>query len=167
AFVPAHLEDPTQIVLRSLMQRPVGGSDCPGYIYALELDACTRPDLIRIKVGRSNNVMLRLSQHRRRCPSLKHSLLGSFPSGPPSLCAVAVPYCDRLERLVHIELADLSAKSHPAGRTAPRTRCPDCRASHTEIFTFTRLQGKDYGREWSLIIRPVVERWAQFITYLV
>lgn len=40
------------------------------------------------------------------------------------------------------------------------------RSIHTEIFTFARLQGKDGGQEWSLIVRPVIERWARFVRQL-
>ncbi|KAI1783914.1 hypothetical protein LXA43DRAFT_902650 [Ganoderma leucocontextum] len=167
SFIPADLEDRTQIVLRSLMSRPVRYSDRPGYIYALELADPSHPALIRIKVGRSNNVQLRLSQHRRRCPTFNPKLLGCLPYDSPTLCARPVRFCDRLERLVHVELADLSAKSHPAGRNAPRMRCTDCRSRHSEIFTFTRLQGKARGKEWHLIVRPVVQRWARFIEQLV
>ena len=39
---------------------------------------------------------------------------------------------------------------------------------HQEIFTFTRLQGRDIGGEWDLIIGPVVRRWTTFVsTYVV
>ncbi|KAI1789739.1 hypothetical protein LXA43DRAFT_867913, partial [Ganoderma leucocontextum] len=111
-------------------------------------------DLVRIKLGRSNNVARRLSEHRRRCPSARHVLLGQTD---------LIPYCDRLERLIHVELADRAAQSYPAGRSAPRTRCADCHSGHTEIFTFRRLRVQNHGHEWSLILRPVVERWARFV----
>ena len=86
----------------------------------------TRPDLVRIKVGRSKNVKIRLNQHRGRCPSLRYKLLGSYPSRSGSLNAVPAPKCDRVERLVHIELADLSSNSYPPGRSAPPFKCRDC-----------------------------------------
>ena len=35
---------------------------------------------------------------------------------------------------------------------------------HTEIFEFHRLAVRDRGREWSLLIRPIVERWVQFVS---
>lgn len=76
------------------------------------------PDLIHIKVGRTNNLHRRLLEHRRYCPSLTHRLLGYYP--------VAVRYCDRLERLVHTELTDLAAHSYVTGRNQPNPCCPDC-----------------------------------------
>ena len=188
AFIPATLEPRTQVALRHLMRKPRAKSDRAGYIYALKwigkfsfsFYLCepfyttsppdqSNPDLIRIKVGRSKNVARRLSEHRRRCPSSRPVLLGHTSLSP---------YCDRLERLVHVELADRAAQSYPAGRTAPRTRCPDCTrkvhlrffrflhctasgSTHTEIFTFRRLRGRKAGREWSLIIRPILQRWTR------
>ncbi|KAI1782645.1 hypothetical protein LXA43DRAFT_905160, partial [Ganoderma leucocontextum] len=166
AFIPTHLERRTQVILRSLMHRPVSSSDGPGYIYALELADPTRPDIIRIKVGRSINVRLRLSQHIRRCPSSAPKLLGFFPSQSSTHRGAGAPYCDRVERLVHVELADLSANSYPRGRSAPYDPCTDCRSRHKEIFTFRRLQGSTRGQEWPLIIRPVVQRWARFVQIL-
>ena len=120
------------------MRKPNAKFDRPGYIYALRwigrflfLDAlycattCSLldqadPDLVRIKVGRSIDVVRRLLEHRRRCPSARPILLG-FTS--------LAPRCDRLERLIyvdHVELANRAAQSYPAGRAAPRTKCADC-----------------------------------------
>lgn len=85
-----------------------------------------RPDLIHIKVGRSNDVARRLCEHRRRCPSFNQRLLGYYPQTHVASTTSTVAYCDRLERLVHIELADLAAQSYPAGRCTPRPSCVDC-----------------------------------------
>ena len=130
------------------MVQPLLPSDGPGFIYALELAGrccgkyfrsyvhadrsrpdASRPDLIRIKVGRSIDVRSRFSQHRNRCPSSKPRLLGYFPSAAPPLRAAGVPFCDRLERLVHIELAELSAKSYPPARSATNQPCVDCQCT--------------------------------------
>ena len=141
------------------------------------------PDLIHIKVGRSKDVRTRLRQHRARCPSFNYKLIGSYPSTISGTNSAPVPYCDLLERLVHIELTDLSSKSYPAGRNAPASQCRDCQLflaieppiyihirlgfkRHTEIFTFVRLKGNSRGREWSRIILPVIARWAQFVRLL-
>ena len=86
----------------------------------------TRPDLIHIKVGRTNDVLSRLSQHRRNCPTFMPILLGFYPPAGSTRSADPPQYCDRLERLVHDELADLSANSYPTGRNAPRPACADC-----------------------------------------
>lgn len=135
-FIPGCLERSMQVVLRHLMRKSAAKSDGPGFIYALKwigesfsdfvpiCFATTRslldhsdPDLIRIKVGRSNDVARRLSEHRRRCPSARPILLGR---------SCLSPHCDRLERLIHVELADRAAQSYPAGRTAPLAKCKDC-----------------------------------------
>ena len=146
------------------------------------LDA-SKPDLIRIKVGRSVNVRSCLSQHCKRCPSSKPRLLGHFPSTAPPLRAASVPFCDRLERLVHIELAELSARSYPPARSATNQPCIDCQCTppvtclnlvnaftgctrHTEIFVFKRLRGKYRSKEWSKIICPVIEKWARYVNRL-
>ncbi|KAM5534195.1 hypothetical protein V8D89_012102 [Ganoderma adspersum] len=134
-FIPGCLERPTQVLLHHLMRKSVAKSDRPGFIYALTWIgesfrglfpirfATTRslldhndPNLIRIKVGWSNDVARRLSEHRRRCPSVWPILLG---------CSCLSPHCDRLERLIHVELADRAAQSYPAGRTALLAKCKD------------------------------------------
>ena len=143
ALIPRNLEPRTQVVLRHLADKPVADSDTAGYIYALELmgklftvfsfPAATdlrvdnaRPDLIHIKVGRTNDIARRLREHRRNCPSFRPILLGHT--------AVA-PYCDQLERLVHLELTDLAAQSYPPGRNAPRTCCQDCQYGISFLFS--------------------------------
>ncbi|KAI1783970.1 hypothetical protein LXA43DRAFT_901107 [Ganoderma leucocontextum] len=152
AFIPKNLEPRTQAVLRHLMRKPKAKSDGPGYIYALRLIDNAHPDRVHIKLGRTNDIPRRLSEHRRRCPSSRHVLLGHTG---------LVPHCDRLERLIHIELADRAAQAYPAGRTAPRTRCTDCGSVHTEIFTFRPFHGRNFRNEW---LRSIVERWAQFVS---
>lgn len=86
----------------------------------------TRPDLVHIKVGRTNDVRRCLYEHCRRCPTSKYKLLGHYPQVISRTTPSSVPYCDRLERLVHVELTDISARSHPPSRTAHRGRCTDC-----------------------------------------
>ncbi|KAI1790815.1 hypothetical protein LXA43DRAFT_890172 [Ganoderma leucocontextum] len=157
-FIPANLEARTQVLLRQYMRDSPGASDRAGYIYALRLVDKTNPHLVRIKVGGSVDVAVRFSQHRRRCPSSHPVLLGSYPSRS------TVPFANLLERLVHLELTDLAARSYPAGRTAPRPRCRDCGSTHVEIFTFKRVPGLPYNYEWEHIIRPVFKRWAQFVS---
>ncbi|KAI1786179.1 hypothetical protein LXA43DRAFT_898469 [Ganoderma leucocontextum] len=163
-FIPAHLEPRTQILLRHFMHSTPAKSDGPGYIYALELQDDAHLDLVHIKVGRTNDIARRLSEHRRRCPSFEPFLLGHYPAKARLRASYLVPYCDLLERLVHLELTDLAVKAHPAGGTTPHTRCVDCGSHHVEIFTFRRLRGHSYGREWVLIIRPILERWGRFVS---
>ena len=151
-FVPPYLENRTWAVLRDLMVQAPLDSDDVGFIYALEVTGMsfvsvlfatyiatfpvgTRPDLIQVKVGRTNDVARRFREHRHRCPSLDYKLLGYYPPIAPPPSSPVVRYCDRLERLVHIELADLAANSYPAGRTATRNKCADCQLN-SPVYAF-------------------------------
>ncbi|KAG5646691.1 hypothetical protein DXG03_002681 [Asterophora parasitica] len=87
-----------------------------------------------------------------------------------------------IERLVHLELADLAAtsvyldpawpniKTHPrtstssSATTPPKNEaCEDCGSIHKEIFEFERLAGRYKGKEWESIVQPVVQRWGTFV----
>jgi hypothetical protein len=87
-----------------------------------------------------------------------------------------------LERLIHLELADLACStaylspSWPAIDTPPESKtsnskesnrsapCPDCGSIHKEVFEFQRWKnGKYRGKEWELLVKPVVERWGGFV----
>ena len=89
-----------------------------------------------------------------------------------------------LERLIHIELADLVSTgvylepNWPYNGTAPSVPsatpskssaryklCPDCGSLHKEIFEFRRWnEGEpNEGMEWEKIVRPVVQRWGMFV----
>ena len=86
-----------------------------------------------------------------------------------------------LERLIHLELADLACSttyldpswpkvdgpksgangSQDSNRFVP---CPDCSSIHKEIFEFQRWKkGKNKGKEWEHLVKPVVERWGKFV----
>ena len=102
------------------------------------------------------------------------------------------PFVHRLERLVHLELADLADNapyllpSFPnivwtgfkLGPTTRRRRCQDCKyhklpiihysllsggSIHKEIFALKRLSGANRGREWEVIVRPIIERYGSYI----
>ena len=89
--------------------------------------------------------------------------------------------------MIHIELADLVAtsvyldpewpdvESGSNEVTATRKKsnqkrnsdvqpCPDCGTVHKEIFEFERWKrGKNTGKEWELVVKPVIERWGKFV----
>ena len=128
------------------MTIPPADSDRAGFIYALEVagahlllhhrDLCLsvstdakNPHLIHIKVGRTNDIQRRLREHRRTCPSMRHKLLGFYPPARQGPDPGDVPFCDRLERLVHIELTDLAVTSNPARQQTLRWKCKDCKSS--------------------------------------
>ena len=122
-----------------------------------------RSDVIQLKVGRSVNLIKRLDQWGKQCSSGIQIprgwwpdtvedddgtggslLLGNIKPGEPG------PFCHRVERLIHIELADLSVHApylnpgwpnntsdpspgaSPASsprKTAKETTCLDCECS--------------------------------------
>jgi hypothetical protein len=92
-----------------------------------------------------------------------------------------------LERLIHIELADLAStcvylqpgwpdiETLPSASASPKKKtngkgnpcnkpCPDCGSRHQEIFEFWRWEEDEYrGKEWERIVKPVIERWGKFV----
>ena len=100
-----------------------------------------------------------------------------------------VDFLNFLERLIHIELGDLtcncvyldpswpnidtvSSASPSAIEVKASTSkgehglvpCVDCGSIHKEIFEFRRWkQGKNKGKEWDNLVKPVVERWGKFV----
>ncbi|KIJ44199.1 hypothetical protein M422DRAFT_168651, partial [Sphaerobolus stellatus SS14] len=146
------------------------------------------PDEIMIKVGRAVKLVKRLDQWSKQCVSKEVILRGWWPgtvehdddASNTSLLKGKVkagdpgPLCHRLERLVHLELADLvvhtpylepgfsnakvstspsSPSSPPStpGRSPkpgkvrmPHKPCPDCGSIHKEIFTFKRVKKGKY-----------------------
>lgn len=85
-----------------------------------------------------------------------------------------------LERLIHLELADLvenapylqpgwprpgpQDKAADNNNSQARKKCDDCGQMHKEIFEFQRIaKGKYKGKEWEIVVKPVIERWGKFI----
>lgn len=96
----------------------------------------------------------------------------------PPTCRAS--YClnfDITERLIHLELADLACHrvylkpEWPDIATPPapldavkRAACPDCGVKHKEIFEFERWQkGEHEGKEWEVLVQPVIQRWGKFV----
>ncbi|KAG9318191.1 hypothetical protein JVU11DRAFT_270 [Chiua virens] len=198
-YIPKYLQMDTQLALRVEMEKATSPADVPGYIYTFEIRDPNRLDVIQLKVGRAVNLTKRLDQWDKQCGSKVQiprgwwpgtvedddgtggSLLkGNIKAGDPG------PFCHRVERLVHIELSDLSLHTpylHPswphntsepppgAGASSPprktatkETTCLDCGTVHREIFAFPRPEeGRYKGKEWDLIIKPVIEKWGRFV----
>ncbi|KAI5992156.1 hypothetical protein EDD15DRAFT_2168373 [Pisolithus albus] len=202
-YVPEYLRGATQLALKEEMARAPSESDCPGYIYALEVRDPSTTHLLQLKVGRTVSVNRRLDQWDKQCGLRQQVLRGWWPgtieldsdsgtngsllgaylkAGDPS------PLCHRLERLVHIELTDLSLYAPYLEPEWPQTNnseqslsvagslsngpsavqraghCKDCGVVHREIFSFRRPNGGKYqGREWEDIVKPVIEKWGRFI----
>ncbi|KAJ6488533.1 hypothetical protein C8R47DRAFT_1015197 [Mycena vitilis] len=208
-FIPSYLSPETQVALRVEMEKARSSKDCEGYIYTFEIRD-PKSSQIQLKTGRTTHLVRRLDQWTKQCSSKEQVLRGWFPGGvdpETGLPATSLmkgrvdaghkgAACHRLERLIHLELADLVAegqylkpnwKSFKKGQppvidltvtTPPSTpnkkpaaaalgsgpKCPDCNTQHKEIFTFTRVKKGPYkGKEWEGIVKPVVERWGQFV----
>ena len=106
-----------------------------------------RADLIRLKIGRTNDMPRRWGEHSRKCPLLNPTLLGYFPSGGESASDLAAgrlnpsPPKTRsshlLEHLVHLEINEVAVHApylSPNGQTGglnlgavqTRSPCPSC-----------------------------------------
>jgi len=97
---------------------------------------------------------------------------------------------DFLERIIHLELADLACTgvyldpswpkigtvssalpssveakaSTSKGANGSLQPCVDCGSMHKEIFEFWRWkQGGNTGKEWDNLVKPVIERWGKFV----
>ncbi|KAJ7273137.1 hypothetical protein C8J57DRAFT_266877 [Mycena rebaudengoi] len=207
-YIPPYLSPETQVALRVEMEKVRSAADVEGYIYTFEIRDPTSPQ-IQLKTGRTTHLVRRLDQWSKQCSSKELVLRGWFPGGidpdtgmpATSLMKGRVDAgskgssCHRLERLIHLELADLVAegqylkpnwKSFKKGQLPPVAgvasppatpnkkpaaaalgngpKCPDCGTQHKEIFTFTRVKKGPYkGKEWEGIVKPIVERWGQFV----
>lgn len=131
AWISNELQDETKVALRAEMERPVSNADEDGYIYCFEIiSEClvlclyvltipfpddSTPGYVHFKVGRSNNIIKRLDTWGKQCSSKAQIPRGRWPAAPDgSLLKGKMdagekgPYCHRLEKLIHLELADLA-----------------------------------------------------------
>lgn len=100
-------------------------------------------DILEFKVGRSYTPIKRVGQWENSCRSQRHIVRYIFPAPEDQIMLTGMmrqgdpaKFCHRLERLIHLELADLSLnapylemrdKDHVHKlATQPRTRCIDC-----------------------------------------
>lgn len=195
-WIPAYLQSDTQVALRVEMEKSRSQSDVDGYIYTFEIRGSCDEE-ISLKVGRAVNLVKRIDQWGKQCGSKEQVLRGWYPgvvepeNSESSLMKGRIkagekaPWCHRMERLIHLELADLLATGvyrdpawpHPqtssanvksSSSKAKKTEtCADCGTIHKEIFTFQRISGKHKGKEWEIIVQPVIERWGAFVSQFV
>jgi formate dehydrogenase maturation protein FdhE len=69
----------------------------------------------------------------------------------------------RWERLVHLELADLSSTDCEQEWKGVREKCIDCGSVHKEIFPIMR-SGRE-GDEYAKVVE-VIGRWAAFVNII-
>ncbi|KIY48339.1 hypothetical protein FISHEDRAFT_43462 [Fistulina hepatica ATCC 64428] len=188
------------------MEKSKSSSDVPGYIYTYEIRDSKAPT-IKLKIGRAVNLVKRVDQWNKQCASKEQVLRGWYPgtvdpdddadggdsrmrgrarAGPKG------PLCHRLERLIHLELADLAVSGVYLNPRWPRVQAPpgtasgangignggtkpcvdcecfSCLSLHKEIFEFQRItSGRNKGREFEAIVQPVIEKWSKFVeTYV-
>lgn len=122
-------------------------------------------DKILLKIGRANNVQRRMNEWKRQCgynlsliryypyqpSSPAHSPAasprrGSAPPSPP--VPRKVPHASRVERLIHIELAEFRAKESG--------KCEACGREHREWFEV------EARREKIKEVDSVVKRWVDW-----
>ncbi|GJJ12248.1 hypothetical protein Clacol_006489 [Clathrus columnatus] len=203
-WIPSYLNPDTQAALRVEMERPHSNKDEDGYIYAYEIRDDRTPNQVHLKVGRSVTLVRRLDQWSKQCTSKEVVLRGWWPgtvesesSDDTSLLKGKIkagekgPFCHRLERLIHIELADLSTYApylkpgfpkltpdkadlptspgrspKPVKKTPqPNKPCLDCGTVHKEVFSFQKIErGPLRNGEWEKIVQPVVNKWGRFVS---
>lgn len=73
------------------------------------------PGFVHYKVGRTTSLKKRINQWDRQCGSKEQILIGHWPSNGESSKLKGKlqdgekgPHCHRLEKLIHVELADVS-----------------------------------------------------------
>lgn len=79
------------------------------------------------------------------------------------------------ERLVHLELADITHTNVHLDESWPHVTCPTtpqiqkskppcdvCGTRHREIFSFTQRKGSSRN-EWEDIVKPVIAKWGHFV----
>jgi len=191
-WIPDHLQPDTKVALRVEMEKARTPSDVPGYIYTFEIREPDNTKSVKLKVGRAVNLVKRIDEWGKQCGSKEQVLRGWYPGidggKAGSLMKGRVmggkkaAWCHRLERLIHIELGDLvetsvhldpawpkprprnESKKSNGTNGSKRKACPDCGKMHQEIFEFQRYQkGKKKGKEWELVVKPVIERWGRLV----
>jgi hypothetical protein len=76
------------------------------------------------------------------------------------------PAVKRWERLVHLELSDISFSARPREYALLREKCEDCGTGHREIFALPReVAGgrNEQGEGVYQVVVEVVQRWERFV----
>ncbi|KAK7689078.1 hypothetical protein QCA50_007769 [Cerrena zonata] len=181
-FIPETLDSQTQVQLKTAMVEKLSDADKAGYIYIYEVNDPSKlhPEILEYKVGRSYKPIQRVGQWENSCRSQRHVVRYIFPGPPDQIMLTGMmrqgkpaKFCHRLERLIHLELADLSLNApylDPEEKdavhkmaTQPRKQCIDCKKLHQEIFSFRQAKsGPHQGKEYEMV-KEVVDRWGLFV----
>ncbi|CAF9904414.1 hypothetical protein IMSHALPRED_000043 [Imshaugia aleurites] len=122
-------------------------------------NASSKPKTMLLKIGRASNVQRRLNEWNRQCgynltlvrfyPYLPSSPLSSKPNAPPPASPSAphkVPHAHRVERLIHLELAERRVKRD----------CESCGKEHREWFEVESSRNGLRG------VDEVIRRWTEW-----
>ncbi|EIW72593.1 hypothetical protein TREMEDRAFT_58764 [Tremella mesenterica DSM 1558] len=184
-YVPKELGQQTQTLLRTTMESRL-----------TEKEDLQSPNTCFFKVGRTDNVPRRIGEWTNQCQSHKPTLREIFPRRPPrtqiddsqlsrrdsSYLPGAIssgstidsrprcPAMKRWEKLVHLELSELSFVSRPKEFEMVREKCNDCGKLHREVFPLpleidVPLEGikPGGGREAYETVVEIINRWEKFI----
>ncbi|KAL5528973.1 hypothetical protein ACEPAG_4947 [Sanghuangporus baumii] len=196
-YIPEYLSRNTQTALREEMMKPPSDSDVPGFVYAFQV---RDKDRFTVKVGRTSvDLNKRLGQWKKACSAMEQKLLGWWPGNIMIKNFTKTPiysriepgpkgvYTRKLERLVHLELADLALYDlynsrniiWPKGlkHALPFRKFKNLMVlvlvsgkRHKEIFSFKRPRTSSLNNEewdeqiWDEVVMPVIERWGRFVT---
>ena len=115
-----------------------------------------KPATILLKIGRASNVQRRMNEWTRQCgynvslvrfyPYVATSSRPSTSTPPASPTPQKVPHAHKIERLIHLELADQRVKRS----------CGSCGKEHREWFEV------DTSREGLRNVDEVIKRWVRW-----
>ncbi|KAI0082880.1 hypothetical protein K474DRAFT_1694225 [Panus rudis PR-1116 ss-1] len=180
-YITSEVQVDTANALKLEMAKEPTPSDGPGYIYIFEIVDPTDKDKYRhFKVGRAAELNKRQNEWRRQCVGQHQAIIGWWPGHPGGGGALhgtnkpgpKGPYVAKLERLIHLELADWALNAPyldeegKCERKAlpPREECKHCGVRHQEIFTFRRATSGQYkGKEFEEIVWKIVEKWGGYV----
>jgi T5orf172 domain len=124
--------------------------------YASQRRGPTQPKTVLLKIGRAENVHRRLSQWSKQC-SYNITLIRYYPYTPSSrtpphsdtqILPRKVPHVHRVERLVHVELAEK--------RVTEQGACETCGREHKEWFEI------EASRDGLRAVDEVIRRWVRW-----
>lgn len=123
-------------------------------------NASSKPETMLLKIGRASNVQRRMNEWNRQCgynlslirfypyvpssPLLSRQSFSSAPASPST--PSKVPHAHRVERLIHLELAERRVKRD----------CESCGKEHREWFEV------ESGRNGLRGVDEVIRRWTEW-----
>ncbi|THH27060.1 hypothetical protein EUX98_g7125 [Antrodiella citrinella] len=183
-WIPAYLQPATIAALRIAMTSAPSDKETPGYIYTFEI-IDTNKTQVHFKVGRTVSLNKRIKEWSKQCGSKEQVLRGFWPghSNDISLLMGTVnpgvpgPLNHKLERLIHLELADIMNNTPyletswpnsirpplPNEKVVPREPCLDCGKRHKEIFTLRHMKGPKEGKEYDELVKPIIDKWGRYV----